>query len=279
MRNLYCSDIDGTLNRQGYYLADDTRDLVNKIVEQGVWFTTCTGRFLSRTLPIIEALNLKIPALCLGGALAYDSAEKRILKVWPMEKEAAAEVISRLQNLSHRCHATVYHPKENRCLLTFNLLKSPQPYPMDKLNEFGLLHDETRVMDDIVPILEECQALLIDMVGEESLLKAGYELVKDIPGVNAYLHESPHTPGLWVLDIVAANSGKGNAIRWLKEYMKADVSYGFGDNFNDLPMLEAADVGVTVAEAPQALKDVVDLVLPQTVNCVPEFVMEKENIK
>lgn len=275
-RYLYCSDIDGTLNRQGYYLADDTKALVNEIVDKDIWFTVATGRFLSRTLPIIEELNLKIPAICLVGALAYDNASKRIIKVWPIAKAAAEEVITRLQDLSHRCHATVYQPKENRCLTAYNLLKSKQPYPMDKVNELGLLHDEIVVKDDLRPLLEECQALLIDMVGEEELLKQGYDLVKDIPGINVYLHQSPHTPGLWVLDIVAADSGKGNAIRWLKDYMKADVSVAFGDNFNDLPMLEAADIGVTMAESPDSLKAVVDLVLPPTPNCVPEYVLERE---
>ena len=83
-RHLYCSDIDGALNRQGYYLADDTKALVNEIVDKDIWFTVATGRFLSRTLPIIEELNLKIPAICLGGALAYDNASKRIIKVWPI---------------------------------------------------------------------------------------------------------------------------------------------------------------------------------------------------
>lgn len=275
-RHLYCSDIDGTLNRQGYYLADNTKELVNEIVEKDIWFTVATGRFLSRTLPIIEALNLKIPAICLGGALAYDNVSKRIIKVWPIAREAADEVIFQLQELNHRCHATVYRPQENRCLAAFNLVKSQQPYPMDKVNEQGLLHDEIVVMDDLRPLLEDSQALLIDMVGEKDLLQKGYDLVKDIAGINVYLHESPHTPGLWVLDIVSANSGKGNAIKWLKEYMQADVSVGFGDNFNDLPMLEAADIGVTVAEAPDKLKAVVDIVLPKTANCVPEFVLERE---
>jgi hydroxymethylpyrimidine pyrophosphatase-like HAD family hydrolase len=58
--------------------------------------------------------------------------------------------------------------------------------------------------------------------------------------------------------------------------MKADVSVAFGDNFNDLPMLEAADIGVTMAESPDSLKAVVDLVLPPTPNCVPEYVLERE---
>lgn len=279
MRNLYCSDIDGTLNRQGYYLADDTRDLVHKIVEHDVWFTICTGRFLSRTLPVVEALNLKIPAFCLSGALAYDSAAKKILKVWPIDHDIAVKVIDCFQELTHRCHATIYKPKENRCLLSFNQVKAPQPFPMDKVNEHGLLHDEIVEQADLRPLLEEGQALLIDMAGDEEPMKKAYEMVKDLPKINVYLHESPHNKGLWVLDVVADNSGKGAAIQWLKEYMKADVSYGFGDHFNDMPMLKAADVGVTVAEAPQELKDAVDVVLPQTANCVPEFIMEKENIQ
>ena len=82
-----------------------------------------------------------------------------------------------------------------------------------------------------------------------------------------------------MLDIVAENSGKGNAIQWMKEYMGAEESVGFGDHYNDLPMLLAADIGVTMAEAPEDMKQAVDLVLPATPNCVPDYIMAKEGLR
>ncbi len=278
-KTVYCSDVDGTLARQGYYLTDDTLALVHEMVDADVWFTIVTGRFLSRSLPVMEQLKLKIPAFCLSGALAYDCANSRILKVWPIDTEIANTVAERLQTLNHNVLAAVYHPQENRCKLCFNWVKNAQPFPMDKRNELGYLHDEIVTAEDIRTLMAEGQCIFLDMAGDEEKMKKGYDLVKDLPGVKVFLHESPHNKGLWVLDIVAENSGKGNAICWMKEYMGADESVGFGDHYNDLPMLMAADIGVTMAEAPQDMKEQVDLVLPAAPNCVPDYIMAKEGLR
>ncbi len=275
-KTLYCSDVDGTLARQGYYMTDDTLALVHQMVEQDINFTVCSGRFLSRTLPVMEACQLKIPGLCLSGALAYDCTAQRILKVFPIEQDVADLVLEKLQTLDHNCLATVYCPEENRCLLAFTREPKAQPFPMDKKNELGYLHDEIMVQDDLRPLLNSSQALLIDMAGDEVTMKTAYNLVKDLPKINVYLHESPHNKGLWVLDIVAGNSGKGNALLWLKDYLGADEAYGFGDHYNDLPMLLAADVGVAMEEAPEDMKAQVELVLPASPNCVPDFILSRE---
>lgn len=278
-KRVYCSDVDGTLARQGYYLTEDTLELVHQLVEQDVWFTIVTGRFLSRSLPVMQQLKLKIPAFCLSGAMVYDCAKERILKVWPIDAKIADTVAERLQSLKHNVLAAVYHPQENRCKLCFNWVKNPQPFPMDKYNELGYLHDEIVTAENIRPLMEEGQCIFLDMAGDEEIMKKAYSLIKDLPGINVHLHESPHTRGFWVLDIVAENSGKGNAILWEKEYLGAEESVGFGDHYNDLPMLLAADIGVTMAEAPQDIKDQVDLVLPATPNCVPDFVLEQEGLR
>lgn len=278
-KRVYCSDVDGTLARQGYYLTEDTLELVHKLVEQDVWFTIITGRFLSRSLPVMQQLKLKIPAFCLSGALAFDCAKGRILKVWPMDSQLANTVAERLQSLNHNVLAAVYLPQENRCKLCFNWIKKPQPFPMDQRNELGYLHDEIVTAEDIRVPMAEGQCIFLDMAGDEESMKKAYALVKDLPGIHVYLHESPHNKGFWVLDIVSDRSGKGNAIRWVKEYLGADESVGFGDHYNDLPMLLAADLGVTMAEAPQDMKDQVDLVLPASPNCVPDFVLEQEGLE
>ena len=97
-KTVYCSDVDGTLARQSYFLTEDTLALVHEMVDADINFTIVTGRFLSRSLPVMQQLKLKIPAFCLSGALAYDCANERILKVWPIKAEIAKTVAERLQD-------------------------------------------------------------------------------------------------------------------------------------------------------------------------------------
>lgn len=61
-------------------------------------------------------------------------------------------------------------------------------------------------------------------------------------------------------DLVAADGGKGNGIRKILEYYHLDPSQAmaFGDNHNDMEMLEAVGTGVAMGNATQQLKDIAD---------------------
>ena len=49
---------------------------------------------------------------------------------------------------------------------------------------------------------------------------------------------------------------KGNAVRFLEKYfgLKTEEVIAFGDNFNDLDMLEHAGLGVAMGNAPDEIK-------------------------
>ena len=61
-------------------------------------------------------------------------------------------------------------------------------------------------------------------------------------------------------DLVAADGGKGNGIRKILEYYHLDPSQAmaFGDNHNDMEMLETVGTGVAMGNATQQLKDIAD---------------------
>lgn len=275
MKSLYVSDIDGTLARAGYELTEETVAKVRKLVAEGVGFTVATGRFLSRCLGLVEGCDLRCPAIVLSGSLIYDCAAGSILKVWPMEQSVAKKALGILQDLGGNNLCCLYAPGERRCRLCSNE-PMEHPYPLDRPNELGFIHDEEWIAADLRPCLEAGQALLLSKAGPSEPLHQAYEALGELPGLSAYLHQSPHRPALWILDVVSDQSGKGTALRWLRDSLGAQETVAFGDNVNDLPLLEAADLSVTVAQAPPSLKAAADLVLPDTVTCVPDFVSQRE---
>lgn len=276
-RWLYCSDVDGTLARQGFGLTEDTCRLVHQMVEQDILFTIVTGRYLSTSLPVIEACHLKVPAICLSGSLIYHCEKKQIEKVWAIDSATAEKVAQCLQSLQNPYSLVLYKDEEQRCLLYGT---EPSKYGASTLrNNLGLIHDEERVQSDLCSCVTEGQVLIFDMVGGEQTLRKVCELLQELQEIECYLHQSPYNPSRWILDVVAAGSGKGTALRWLKEQLGADYSAAFGDNYNDLPMLQAADLAVVVAEAPNPVKEAADVILPPTVNCVPDFILQRENRK
>ena len=58
------------------------------------------------------------------------------------------------------------------------------------------------------------------------------------------------------LEVMHKSATKGNAVRFLEDYfhVKMEECVAFGDNFNDLDMLESVGLGVAMANAPDEIK-------------------------
>ena len=64
------------------------------------------------------------------------------------------------------------------------------------------------------------------------------------------------------LEVVPPNTTKANGIKeYLRLFPDAEITYGFGDAMNDYDMYEVVDVGVAVANAFDAIKEIADVVL------------------
>ena len=60
------------------------------------------------------------------------------------------------------------------------------------------------------------------------------------------------------VDIVAAGCSKGTGAARVRELFPIGRMGGIGDSYNDLPLIEAADVGFTFPTAPEPLRDASD---------------------
>ena len=87
-----------------------------------------------------------------------------------------------------------------------------------------------------------------------------YEAVRKLPGVNALFYEDIYNDG-YFLEIYAKGVSKGQAALWLKQEAHADRLAVFGDNLNDLSMMELADFSYATANAKTKVKEMADLVI------------------
>ena len=73
MKTLYISDLDGTLLNSKASLSDDTRETINRLVEQGMFFTYATARSAISSKNVTEGLNLKLPIIIYNGTFIMDT--------------------------------------------------------------------------------------------------------------------------------------------------------------------------------------------------------------
>lgn len=76
------------------------------------------------------------------------------------------------------------------------------------------------------------------------------------------------------VDIVAAGCSKGTGLSRVREILGIDKMGGIGDSYNDLPLLEASDVGFTFPDAPKELREAADYVVQSVSEAIEKLDLE-----
>ena len=69
---LYISDMDGTLLDTAGQMPKQTREILRELLGQGLLFTVASARTPLSAIPLLEGLELTVPAVLMSGALIYD---------------------------------------------------------------------------------------------------------------------------------------------------------------------------------------------------------------
>lgn len=67
MNTLYVSDLDGTLLNSDVKISENSKNIINSLIEKGMKFTVATARSLVSASDKIEGLNLKLPVVVYNG--------------------------------------------------------------------------------------------------------------------------------------------------------------------------------------------------------------------
>ena len=73
------------------------------------------------------------------------------------------------------------------------------------------------------------------------------------------------------VDIVAAGCSKGTGAARVRELFGIEKLAGIGDSYNDLPLIENADVGYTFAHAPKELRDASDEIVVSVAQAIEKL--------
>lgn len=254
MKPLYICDLDGTLLWPDATLSDFTVQTINRLVQQGMAITLATARSISSAAPIIAPLRLTVPAVMMNGVCLTNTATRTHEFVAYLPDEVAMQVVQAfldcdrppflytLEGTDFDVHYTALNNAIDREFVAqrqgrYRSFAQAQGYtPGGRCVQLNCL-DTADVLDRVVKRLDT------------------------IDGINyVYYHDTYH-PGQMFLEVFSARAGKWNGIcRLTQQYGFTHVT-AFGDNGNDLEMLQKANVGVAVGNALPQVKAVADRVI------------------
>ena len=257
------SDMDGTLLTSDKQMSDGTWAMLDELARRGIEFVPCTGRPLSGIFaPILEHPAVHY-AVCANGASVY-----RLDDDEPTRAELAERVLLRPLDraVAHRVHGiaaghdvTFDIFADGRCFL-------PRPL-YARLDEFcggdphiaaSLKRTREPIDEDIdtkideVKVLERIAMYWHDPADRDAIMTA----LRGLDGIELTRSYAMN------IEVMGAGATKGTALTWLCGHVGEVVAdaWAFGDNINDIPMIEAAGHGCAMKNAEPEDRDAADLI-------------------
>lgn len=269
---LYVSDLDGTLLGEDSQLSAVTVATLNRIIgELGGLFTVATARTPATVVPLMQQVHARLPFIVIGGSAMWNPVTmsyEHTRGIDDMTVNAVADVFDRRgahpfiyrrhgKNLLHTHHYGPLSPQEER------FIAERQHLP---LKQFFLDDRDFRHSDD--------EALLIFSMNKYAVLKSiADDLRTSVPSCSVMVYHDIFDESEGYLEIFSAGTSKAAAIRDLARQLGAGRVVVFGDNRNDIAMMQAADFSVAVDNAFTEVKAVASEVIgPNTVDSVARWI-------
>ncbi|MGI6216957.1 MAG: HAD-IIB family hydrolase [Coriobacteriales bacterium] len=227
MAKAFASDFDGTLwfsGEQDHVRSCDL-EAISRFRSEGNLFGVASGRSLRGiTLEVGDLLDFDFYILATG-ALVLDGNKEPICK-----KCVHPELVQQIYDSYQPRAEIVIHG--NDTVYSFG-----DPLPM-----------QTHI-DAIEEIGPDIYGLSMWVGNPENAIAVAEEINRDFgDSVSAYANRSN-------VDVAPAGCSKGRAVELLKQHFKTSCIAAIGDSFNDVPMLESADISFTFNRSPQDVRE------------------------
>lgn len=243
---LLLSDLDGTLLNSNSIVSEENQKAIEYFIENEGRFGIATGRSHLNAKGFIENVRINMPSILYNGCALYDFATNSFLALNLLPKLLLIEYL-------HYCLKEF----ENVIIQVYLTEMCHVISPEDLADPEVIAIHQPCVFCKIEDIIEEPWIKILFSGKAEELKKverklSAFKLLEEINWV--YTSDT-------YLELLPAHITKGSMLSQLREMMGSDYKiYAVGDFYNDMEMLEAADVGIATSNALPGLKEIADLI-------------------
>lgn len=264
MKTLYVSDLDGTLFNSQKGVSALSVNHINQCVRQGMLFTVATARMPYGCDTRLERLDLHVPSILTNGVFLYDFMRGSYISVEAIPAEAAEKALEVFGRHGSSCFLYVYEAGGIGIFFDNPALESQTQYYSERAKEACR---EIRVVADLRRQLdgEDRQVVYLALTGDAGTLTPIRDELEAIEGLSVAYYLNIYN-NLYCLEAFSAKASKKNALEKLSKLIEYDELVVFGDNLNDLSMIEVADRSYAPANALEIVKEKVTGVLDSNDN-------------
>lgn len=232
------SDVDGTLLNSRHQLTPLNRTAIQAVQRQGVPFVIVSARSPSGVATILRENGLRCPVVCYSGALMLDESGALLFhQGFPAQE--ARRILRFVEESPFDMAQSIYSFDQWLALDT----QDPRI-----LREASIV--KVQAEEGGVDSLRRDQVHKLQCIGEpEEVRRLEEQLKTEFPAYTIVRSAD------FLLEVMAPGVSKASAVRracalW---QLPVEASAAFGDNYNDVDMLEAVGCGFLMGNAPRAL--------------------------
>lgn len=230
---LIATDMDGTLLNANAELSDYNKEILQTLIKNGIEIIFATGRPFESLKKFKDAINNDNCSIICNGAAVADTNGK-FLYTKSLDKDSSKMIIDLF--------------KENKDDTCLNIYSDGKYYISEKEFYFKKYIEKEGIENIIVGLekIEVFDFVKVLFLGEhEKLLRLQENINKSIQNADAVFSHPEF------LEIIPKGVNKANALKWLCDKKKIDYKniMAFGDNYNDLDMINLAGIGIAVQNA------------------------------
>ena len=250
---LVAIDLDGTLLNSKKTCSLRTQNAVQAVLKTGRKVCFVTGRGVVDTAPFAQQCGLTEHLITANGAYIWDIQNQQCIKQTGLDADIVDYTIQ--IGRSQKMFLWLFAPHNVHCETSDYLYQAV----INKYPDFTSDHCNLDTIDN-KSVLKSLFILQLDKALEikEQLHQKYGDRIHMI--INSTHTDDPDdaTKELVYLEILHSESNKGNALQHLCEYYKIPLTntIAFGDEDNDIEMLQIAGVGVAMANANKSILDV-----------------------
>lgn len=239
--------MDGTLLNSEGIITEENEAALKKLQQKGIEVMIASGRLDLMVKRYIQQLDLTGHVISCNGGLIRNIKTREIVYSCAMDKCMVREILTHC--IENQIDFLVYTAqimfanKNNPRALRYEILHKEIAQDL----QFEVKYLEDSVMKDI----EELDVLKILLILDNQEQVDYY-----INRYSEYEQLEVVSSSLGLVDIMAANTTKGKAIKILaeKQKVKLEEIIAFGDNYNDLTMLQCVGMPIAMENSVDEIK-------------------------
>lgn len=246
---LIVTDLDGTLLNATHEVSNFNYHWIKKFKENNGLFTFATGRMNESIRRFVALLRIDIPVITYNGAQIYCPRENKV--IYNKQLIVSENFIDFVRKSTSFVEMVVFFDNQ-----AFTLNKGRLVEEMERKERI-----ETRPIT-VEQIPKEITKLIFMSNDAVKLTELEQEVSKQF-GNYELVYSEPN-----YLEILAKEISKGNALREIKKrYPLQDLyTVSFGNNLNDISLLDEADLGIAVKNSNPELFNSADHISAYTNN-------------